>query len=277
MKNLYLMKHILHLLTFIACLLYPISTQAGYYIHQLTGDVKIYANDRLITPQRRASVSLSDRFVLQSGAMLAIADSESKRVYVTRTAGTQNVAQIISAARRQASHTTALALQQMQESATGKMKNITVQGAVNRGNGNGGIIETRVHAALLRHLQKPGKEKKPSLILQRIAQGDTWHFNVVNHTDNVLFVNVLTLRKGHSPHLCLDTDGDEGTVAIAVAPSGETALTQFLFTADGSADRYLLFASEQPFDSSTLQMLFDTGVQPDKGTKPLPLLFCPLD
>lgn len=269
------MKHTLHLLTLIAFLLCPLTTWAGYYIHQMTGDVKQLSDDRLVTPQRRASVSPSDRFVLQPGAMLAIADSESKRVYVTRTAGTQNVAQIISAARRQSSNATALALRQMRASATGKEKSVTVQGVVNRDDGSGASTVRRLYATLMRQLQNPDREKEISLILRRKIQGDTWHFIVVNKTGTVLYVNILALHAGQPPHLCLDTD--KISPAVAVAPSGETNLTQFPFANDGSGGRYLLFASETPFDSQALQQLFDAGKQPDESTKPLPLLFYQLN
>ncbi|MBR6202880.1 MAG: hypothetical protein IKQ62_07740 [Bacteroidaceae bacterium] len=275
------MKTFTHTLQLVATLLVFLASTsmrgANYYIFNIEGSVERLVGSQWVKPAKNDGVTVKDKFSLKEGAMLAICDKDTRRVYITREMGVQNVAQIISNARRQSSQTTQLTLQQTMKSANGKAGGATIMGVSYRSSMQEKDMvndtDMKVYAALQKQLNEPQKSKKPTLHLSMATEDELCYFHIENFTDNLLFFNIIALPdNGESPYLCLDTSSPSSENIATLSPHATTTLYQYPFASTDTPCQYLLFASEQPFDSEVIGTLLEQQ-HATKGVKPLPLLF----
>ena len=254
-----------------------------YYVFRFSGLLLQHKNDKWVVPKERDSVVLRDQFKLEEGANLAIADRKNGRVYYTNKSGVQNVAQIISAARRQSDDISMLTLQQalasMKKDGTRKYP---VLGVVNRG-GNLQIDTTFIiYSQLCHNIKLQHINGEDSIVsLSYVHQGDIWFFHANNNSPDYLYINIVQVPSDKSAilkaSLCLDFGSSNETPFIIIPPYSEMDLSQFHFADFPKKDcLYYLFASEYPFDSQSLKILLENGETPIENDCKINLYFSKL-
>lgn len=251
---------------------------AQYYIYKIEGSVERLAGNQWKPATKDEKIALQDKFALKPGAMLAIGDKDTRRVYVTREAGVQNVAQIIQAARDQSGQTTKLALQKAMEASGKSAPRSVIMGVSYRAGTSekelANDINMRTYASVFQYVKKPKSVKNPPVSLTCVNEDGYFYFKVENHTGQLLYFNILTIPQGNEqPYLCLDTSDVTSGDIPAVAPQSAITLTQYPFIDEDTSCQYLLFASQEPFDAQVINSLIKQHSLPAKGTKPQPLLF----
>ncbi len=278
------MRTVLYALLSLLLTVLPLNVQAAqYYIHNLEGSVERLVGNEWKPATKNEKIALPDKFSLKEGAMLAIGDKDTHRVYITREAGVQNVAQIIQKARSQSSQTTRLALQKAIESSGGQVKPYaTIMGVGYRaGTSEEAMthdVNMKTYAALCQYVKKPKKAKTFQILLTRVNEEGYDYFKVENQTDKLLYFNIMAISKGEEkPYLCLDAGDVTSEDIPAVAPHSDIMLMQYPFIDEGASIQYLLFASQEPFDAQMLNSFIRQQSVPVKGAKPQPLFFYMLE
>ena len=257
----------------------PAVHAAQYYIHNLEGSVERLVGNEWKQAAKNEKIVLQDKFSLKAGAMLAIGDKETHRVYITREAGVQNVAQIIQNARKQSSQTTRLALQKAIEASGGKEKpHAAIMGVGYRaGTSEEALINDvnmKSYVSILQYVTKPKKSKTTPVVLTRLEEDDYQYFKVENHTDQLLYFNILALPKNEEkPYLCLDTGDVTSEDIPVVAPQSDITLQQYPFIDEDASCQYLLFASYELFDAQMINSFLRQQSTLPKGVKPQQMLF----
>lgn len=239
---------------------------AKYYIYKIEGKIMQLKNDKWVSPSLRDEINIRDKFDLREGAILAIADKESHRVYYTKEEGIQNVAQIISTARKQSDKISKLTFQQALASMKGDTKNVSVFGVVSRGT-NSSVDTTHLIYAYLYNIikQRSYVKKQTNLYLSCVQCDNQWCFNVKNDYNEPLFFNILRLpSEKQKPLLCIDFISDNDTPYIIANPNSEVCLIQYPYVKTDESYEYLLFATDCPFDSQALRILLDSNAAPQK-------------
>lgn len=274
------MRTVIYALLSLLMTILPSRVQAAqYYIHNLEGSVERLVGNEWKPAAKNEKTALSDKFSLKEGAMLAIGDKETHRVYITRELGVLSVAQIIQNARKQSSQTTRLALQKAIESSGGQFQpRATIMGVGYRAGASEEAMANdpsmKVYAAIYQYMKKPKNSKTPQILLIKEEADDYTYFKVENRSDKLLYLNVLAIPKGdESSYLCLDTGDVTSEEIPAVAPHSDIMFTQYPFIDEDASCQYLLFASQIPFDAQMLNSLLRQQRTPTKGAKPLPMLF----
>lgn len=274
------MRTILYALLSLLMTVLPSTIQAAqYYIHNLEGSVERLVGNEWKPATKNEKTALPDKFSLKEGAMLAIGDKETHRVYITREAGVQNVAQIIQKARSQSSQTTRLALQKAVEASGGQYKpRAAIMGVGYRaGTSEEAMVNDpsmKTYAAICQFVKKPKNVKTPQVLLTQVEEDGYAYFKVENQTDLLLYLNVMAIPKDdEKSYLCFDTGDVNAEDIPAVAPHSDITLTQYPFIHEDATCQYLLFASPEPFDAQMLNSLIKQQNPPTKGAKPQSLLF----
>lgn len=251
---------------------------AQYYIHNMEGSVERLVGNEWKPATKNEKVALQDKFALKEGAMLAIGDKDTHRVYVTRDAGVLNVAKIIQSAREQSGQTTKLALQKAMEASGKSTPRSVIMGVSYRAGTSekelADDINMRTYASVCQYVKKPKSVKNPQVSLTRVNEDGYFYFKVENHMGQLLYFNILAVSQGSgTSYLCLDTSDVTSGDIPAVAPQSDITLTQYPFIDEDTSCQYLLFVSQEPFDAQMINNLFKQHSLPTKGTKPQPLLF----
>ncbi|MBO4673527.1 MAG: hypothetical protein J5616_04180 [Bacteroidaceae bacterium] len=247
---------------------------AQYYIYNMDGSVERLENGQWRPVKKNEKTVAQDKYFLKEGAMLAIGDKETHRVYITRQAGVQNVAQIILNARQQSSQTTRLALQKAIEASCEQNKRSpAIMGVSYRNETDlAEDFHIRLYVSIRQYLKKPKRSKSPQMLLTRVKEGGYCYFHVENHTDQLLYFNILAVPENEEKaYICLDTGEATSEDLPVVAPHSNLTLQQFPFIDEDASCRYLLFALPEPFDAQTINSLIKQQSASPKGVKTLPL------
>lgn len=278
------MRTVFYALLSVLMIVLPSTVQAAqYYIHNLEGSVERLVGNDWKPAAKNEKLVLPDKFSLKEGAMLAIGDRDTHRVYITREAGVQNVAQIIQKARQQSSQTTRLALQKAIEASGDLNKpHVAIMGVGYRaGTSEAAMandVNMKTYASICQFVKKPKASKTPQVQLTCVEEDGYEYFKVENLTDQLLYFNILAIPQGDGKsYLCLDT-GDVASEDIpAVAPHADILLEQYPFIHEDVSCQYLLFASQEPFDAQMINSFIRQQSTPTKGAKPQPLYFYMLE
>ena len=238
---------------------------APYRIFKFEGDVKILQQGTWVEVTNGQEVIIRDQFLLGEEAKLGIVDYDTRRIYYTNKSGKQNVAQIISKARKDADAIASNMRKQL--SASGDVKNIPILGGVNRGFTAQTDATINIYSDIYHHLNGSRDICEDGLTAEIVKDGKSYHFKIKNSTSKPLFVNVIKLpRSDDEKHqLCLEVGYTENEPYLIIAPETEIELNHYVFLADDVAPNYLLFACEEPYDCQALKMLLNVFAPPHKS------------
>lgn len=252
------------LVTFLLCNVCAIKG-ASYSVFRYTGDVKIKTYEGWKDVGNNMVVFARDQFLLGEHARLGIVDNDTQRIYYTTKSGTQNVAQIVSNARKQSDRIASTMWKQIQNGGS-KSKSLTILGAVNRGNGETDFTEV-LYSEIYR-MQNICETNDSTPISAEIEKdADCYYFVVKNRSEQALCVNIIRMSDNTSqkPQLCLEIGYSENQPYLVVAPQSTVALRDFPFLDDSVSHRYLLVATLRPFDCQLLKMLLSNYKKPEKS------------
>ena len=271
----YMKKHLLSRFHILGLLLLLTGTlQASTYrIYKMEGDVRILKNDKWVTPQASQELSVRDQFMIGSQGRLGIVVNETHRIYYTVSCGKQNVAQIISAARKQSDRIASNMHKQLVDNKQQKGSSLPVFGGVNRGSMQENTTTELVYATIYQYIQERSHRSDTQITAEKVVDGDSYYFKASNHTGKPLYANVirLPLTPDEHPQVCMEVGYTMNEPFLIMGPQQETSWSGYSFLCEEPRRQYLLFASEQPYDCQALQMMLRTMSPPelssDNGTK----------
>ena len=255
-----ILRHkILLLLCFICC---PICLwSAKYSVFKSVGVVKILRNNTWTSVKGRMSVTLKDKFQLEETAKLGIVDEESNRIYYTTKAGNQNLAQIISNARKESDRLVSNVSKQIMESMQGAGKRMAFLGGVNRGTKDSNGVLDFIHSKIIEVVQAGANREEyltgDSISSVRVSDGSSFCFQIHNKSNKPLFVNIVRLPAAPSEKLvlCLDIGYTMNEPYLMVGAESSLLLSDYQFVPDSVPHTYMLIASEKAFDCQALKLL----------------------
>lgn len=248
-----------HLLCFFLLLSGSIQA-ATYQVYKVDGDVRILKNGNWEIPQKHQELSIRDQFLIGEHGSLGIVVNETHRIYYTVHSGKQNVAQIISAARKQSDHIASNMSKQLTANKQMKGSSLPVYGGVNRGNHKEVSSTDLVYATIYNFLQKHEQVIPTPVNGDIVYSGDSYYFKAFNHTNRPLYANVvrLPLTTGEQPQICMEVGYTMNEPFLVIGAGQETNWSDFTFLVEETQHQYLLFASEEPYDCQALQMMLRT-------------------
>lgn len=267
----YMKKHLLSRFHILGLLLLLTSTlQASTYrIYKIEGDVRILKNDKWVTPQASQELSVRDQFMIGSQGRLGIVVNETHRIYYTVSCGKQNVAQIISAARKQSDRIASNMHKQLVDNKQQKGSSLPVFGGVNRGSMQEDTATELVYATIYQYIQERSHRSDTQITAEKVVDGDSYYFKASNYTDKPLYANVirLPLTSNEHPQVCMEVGYTMNEPFLIMGPQQETSWSGYSFLCEEPRRQYLLFASEQPYDCQALQMMLRTMASPELSNK----------
>lgn len=266
MKNKVLTK--LHLLgTF---LVFSATMQAASYcIYKFEGEVHILQNNKWVTPSKNQELSISDQFMIGRQGLLGVVNNENHRIYYTVRSGKQNVAQIISAARKQSDQIASNMHKQLISNKQLKDSPLPIWGGVNRGHQQDNNPTALVYAAIYQYLQTRKEQESALVNAEKIIDGNCYYFKAVNNSDLQLYANIIRLpiTPEDYPQVCLEVGYTMNEPFLVIGPHQETNWNNYTFLMENTKHNYLLFVSEIPYDCQILQMLLRTLSPPDQSNE----------
>ena len=262
LKKIPLLKGFL-LVAFLLCNINAVQS-ASYRVFRYTGDVKVKTTEGWSNITENLTVTIKSQFLLGEQARLGIVDNDTHRIYYTTKPGTQNVAQIVSNARKQSDRIASTMWKQLQNGGNNG-KSLTILGAVNRGSGEVDCTEA-LYGDIYRMRDVSVTSDSMTVSAEIEEEDGCCYFKVKNCSEQALCVNIVRMPadKDEKMQLCLEIGYSENQPYLIVAPQSTVVLSDFPFMADPLPHHYLLVATQQPFDCQLLKMLFSNGEEPTK-------------
>lgn len=277
------MKKIQLLLLF-SLLCASVFAQSRYAVYKISGNVQMKTSEGWGKVERRTAVTAADVFRLAADSQVGIIDNTTNRIYYSDKPGEQRVAAIINAAKRQADEITGRMNDQIRKSAEANASggsSYASVGASHRGQSRKGATES-IYALLRGAIESDAPSSSSSssscdsrITLRKIGGGSgDFYFEISSKCDYPLYVNVFSLSGiGKTPMLCFNLGYSLDEPYMLVPPHGNIAAKHFMFAESADAEvKYVLFGSEEPFDSQELQMLFNKDLPPTIAPEQMPSL-----
>lgn len=247
--------------------------QTGYEVYKATGRVEIYVNDGWAALSRKDSVVLKDRLRLADSSRVGILDNTSMRIYYSEKVGEQTVAGIISSAKKNSDGIVRQMNRQIKEAMTGEEKGISYSsvGASHRGLEENDFTES-LYSFLAGIIEKGDfcvAADDSTLVLHKVQIDDgEFSFSIENRNDCPLCVNVLAMDRDSGRNtLCFDVGYSYDEPYLIVPSQSIATVSQYVFSETREPDTcYLLFATEEPFDTQMLQMLINNDAELSRAT-----------
>lgn len=247
--------------------------QTVYMVYKVSGKVEKYETAGWTVLSKRDNVILKDKLRVTEGSSIGILDCRSMRVYYSGKTGEQTVSSIIHSAQKSSDGIVSQMNRQIKEALDDDKKGITyrISGATHRGQEENDMSEM-VYSCLYGILNNgiSGNAGNDSgLFFGKVPANDgEFCFSIGNKYDNPLCVNILAISKdGKHKTLCFNVGYSYDEPYMLVPPHSETTVSQFVFAEDEEHEtEYVLFATEEPFDSQTLQLLIKNNTSPSDKT-----------
>ncbi len=235
-----------------------------YSIFKIIGDVKVMQTGTWVVPAKKQGVTFRDQFLLGENARVGIVDNQTHRIYYSSKAGKQNVAQIISGAKKQADEVVGLINKQIRSAMiSNEESRVPVAGVSYRGNRQDSTLAA-VYAVLQRAIADSIGGSAEMLQVEQVKECDTFFFRIRNLSSTPLYVNILDCSSS-TPRICFNVGYTCDEPFLLVFPQQTVDMTQFLFADDGNKLSLIPFATEVPVDVQALQMLLDRGAEVEKN------------
>lgn len=262
----YMKKHLFtRLKVLFLFLAVSVTMQANSYrVYKCEGDVRILQDNKWVKPQKNQTLYVRDQFMIGEHGVLGIVVNETHRIYYNTQSGKQNVAQIISAARKQSDRVASNMHKQLTRRNNLGNSSLPVLGGVNRGNKQENNTAL-VYAAIYKYLKSNVTQMQVPVTASIVYDGDNYHFKTVNNTDKPLYTNVIKLpiNDDDYPLICMEVGYSENEPFLVIDANKETDWSNYSFVIDKNKNIYLIFASEVPYDCQALQIMLKAQLPPE--------------
>ena len=264
------MKWLLLIFIFLMSVL-TAAAQPRYSVFRCQGDaqVKKFKTESWTKLSRNDGLSLLDMVKLGDGSSLVILDTRTRKLYKSHHSEEMSVKYRIDEAVKAADKVTAdlnrELLSELKEQDP-QSKGHTRIAAAFRGEGGSDQVESL--AALVKTSWPTLREEvscvafpeetlsSGSFALECIGGGDgeCW-MKVSNKGDRGAFINVVCFTSDGKASLCYEFDYESEVSCILLPGGAEVILDQYRFAEAAEGERFMLLATESPYDTHALQML----------------------
>ena len=245
------------LIILLLCIATTLKGQNIYQIFKATQGVTLSNTSVQGAPvTKRMEIKMGDMLHIPEGGEVVILEKSTRQIYsYSAPKGDKvKVAKILIDAKKQASNSIA-AINDGLASSINERKlpgyNYSVHGATYRGASTDSIT-LAVYSALCSAIDQPHPSSILSLELEQ--NGETFHFKAANSGSQPLFFNII--RMGEIPHICIPTESSIGVPCLIMNAKSIWKAEEIQFAYE-EGDKYLLFATDVPFNSQLLQQMFN--------------------
>ncbi|MBQ5802853.1 MAG: hypothetical protein IIW25_01310 [Bacteroidales bacterium] len=234
-----------------------LKSQNIYQIFKATQGVTLSNTSVQNTPAtKRMEIKMSDMLHIPEGGEVAILEKSTRQIYTYNAPKGEKVkvAKILIDAKKQAGNSIAAINNELMTSINEKKLpgyNYSVHGATYRGAGTDSITIS-VYSALCNALAQ--QHQASTLALELEHNGDSFQFKATNSGSTPVYFNII--RLGETPHICIPTESSNGSTCLIMDANSTWSAGQIRFTYE-EGDKYLLFATDIPFNSHLLQQMFN--------------------
>ncbi len=205
---------------------------------------------------KRMEVKIGDMLNIPEGGEVTILEKSTRQVYTYKASEgcSIKVAKILIEAKKQASNNIA-AINNGFITSIDERKlpgyNYSVQGSTYRGAGSDSTTAA-LYSALCKALEQNSTSGQLSLEMKQ--DGETFHFQASNSGNTPVYFNIL--RLGETPHICIPTDSSSTVPCLILDTKGTWCAKEISFVHE-EGDKYIIFATDKPFNSQLLQQMFN--------------------
>lgn len=232
-------------------------------VFKVTGNVTADIDGAVKPLKSRDEVKMQTVVHIPDGGSVTILNHDTKKLFTSLKTGDVKVANIMSEARKQSSAVVrragASVLDVMSEGAGGRKTK--PQGVAVRGSGSGDISVERIVADAL--ISGRSDSQSPVSFRRKYNADSTYVYEITSKVEDPVYVNVVDCSEPQQ-RLLFDVDYSQGEPYVLVGP-GTTAVDAFEFFG-GEDGKYILVATNYPFDVQMVQMMLKSHKAPEEGT-----------
>ena len=245
------------LIILLLCIATTLKGQNIYQIFKATQGVTVSNTSVQGAPvNKRMEIKMGDVLHIPEGGEVAILEKSTRQIYTYNAPKGEKVkvAKILIDAKKQAGNSIAAINNELMTSINEKKLpgyNYSVHGATYRGAGTDSITIS-VYSALCNALAQ--QHQASTLALELEHNGDSFQFKATNRGSTPVYFNII--RLGETPHIFIPTESSNGSTCLILDANGAWNAEQIQFVYE-EGDKYLLFATDVPFNSQLLQQMFN--------------------
>ena len=241
-----------------------LQSQNIYQIFKATQGITISnasAQETAVT--KRMEVKLGDELHIPAGGEVALLEKSTRQIYTYNAQKEINVkiAKILINAKKQISNTISAVNRELGSTIKERKQpgyTYAVQGATYRGESTDSTtlaVYSALCCAMAQSETAPEQRADANgLTLKMIQDGETFYFKAINKGNIPVYFNII--RLGETPHICIPTDTSNGALCHILLAQDSWSAEQIQFVYE-EGNKYLLFATEKPFNSQMLQQMFN--------------------
>lgn len=232
-------------------------------VFKVSGDVTADIDGTVRPLKSRDEVKMQTVVHIPEGAYVTILNHDTKKLFSSVKSGDFKVANIIAEARKQSSAVVyragASVLDVMSKGAGGKQTK--PQGVAVRGSGSGEISVERIVADAL--ISGRSDSQSPVSFRRKYNADSTYVYEITSKIEDPVYVNIVDCSEPQR-RLLFDVDYSQGEPYVLIGP-GTTAVDAFEFFG-GEEGKYILVATNYPFDVQMVQMMLKSHKASEEGT-----------
>ena len=245
------------LIILLLCIATTLKGQNIYQIFKTTQGVTLSNTSVQGAPvTKRMEIKMGDVLHIPEGGEVAILEKSTRQIYsYSAPKGDKiKVAKILIDAKKQAGNSIAAINNGLMTSINERKLpgyNYSVHGATYRGAGTDSTT-LAVYSALCSAIAQ--QQPASTLSLELEHDGDTFHFKAANSSSTPVYFNII--RMGEIPLICIPVESSNGSTCLIMDANGAWSTEQIRFAYE-EGDKYILFATDKPFNSQLLQQMFN--------------------
>ncbi len=235
---------------------------APYVVFKVKGNITRIAEGENVSLKPREEIGLKTVLDIPEGAQVTILDKETKRIFRSLKSGKMSVRSILKEARAHADaivkNAGGIVMRSLEDGTAGGAQR--PQGSIVRGDGDKALsLEKLVANAILTEAYSP---ECPVSFRRSYNADSTYVYEIISERPEALYVNIADVSS--SPAILLfDVRYSQGEPFVTVG-KGSTLIDAYEFYGE-DAHRYVLVASNYPFDVQSVQSLLKGKVEGDNN------------
>lgn len=252
----------------ILSLLISVSLNAqNFSIYQLNGNVEVKAQgaESWVSAKKRDNLKGNDRIKIPTGATISLVNEETNVIIRDIKSGEYSVREILAASSERSNSLLKSLNKKLYKDIKKESKrnnHYSTYGATTRGLHDEPDFCDSLYSSIFAFYVEKKAFINSGLELKIVSDdAESFHFEIVNNTDKVYFVNVIKAEGGKLSY-CIPFRYDWYDV-LPLMPSRKAVLSAFSFMkGDGNAE-YFLVGAERPYRTIEINSLLNTMEKPE--------------
>lgn len=240
----------------------------NFSIYQLNGNVEVKTQDAVswVSAKKRDNLKGSDRIKIPTGATVSLVNNETNVIIRDIKPGEYSIRDISSISSDNSNSLLKSLNKKLYKDIKKESKrnnHYSTYGATTRGLHDEPEFCDSLYSSIYAFYFEKKSFENPGISLQIVADDEeSFHFEVVNNTDKVYFVNVIKAENGELTY-CLPFRYEWYDV-LPLTPGKKVDLSAFRFVKGESNVEYFLVGTERPYRTTDMLGMLNMADVPDR-------------